>query len=292
MPQHVRTSDGAGLWTAGSDGGPERPGMVFLHGGPGMWDYLGPVAAMADGRFRTHRYDQRGCGRSAPNDDHRMDRHVADLDELRRHFGHDRWYLFGHSFGATLGLHHTAAHADHVAGLVYCSGVGIDWPTHRAEYRARQAERLGAAQTRRRDELEQRERTWDEEVEWRTLCWLPDFADPATAHAHARADAETPLPLNLHCNRTLSAETSSWTRERELALCANVTAQVWLVHGAEDPRPVAGVAALAEALPTAELRVLPGVGHQPWRERPDLVRAVLDEVAEHATGGSRSAPRP
>jgi hypothetical protein len=33
-----------------------------------------------------------------------MAHYVADLDELREHFGYERWFVVGHSFGATLGL--------------------------------------------------------------------------------------------------------------------------------------------------------------------------------------------
>lgn len=274
-------SDGATLWTSSTDV-PGKPGMVFVHGGPGMWDYLGPIAAMAEPAFRTHRYDQRGCGRSGPNTDHRMSRYVMDLDELRQHFGYDRWYVFGHSFGATLALHYAATHPARVAGLVYCSGLGIGWPSHRPAYEAAVVARLTAAQIRRRDELSALHRMWDQEVEWRTLSWLPDFADPMTAAQLAASDAAVVLPLNLDCNRTLNAETRTWSLADEHAVCARVVAPVWAVHGGRDPRPVDGVSDLVRKLSSATLSVVDGAGHQPWREEPDRIRAVLAQVAAHA----------
>jgi proline iminopeptidase len=45
----VEMADGTGLWTS-STASSDKPGMVFLHGGPGMWDYLGPVAELAEQR--------------------------------------------------------------------------------------------------------------------------------------------------------------------------------------------------------------------------------------------------
>jgi pimeloyl-ACP methyl ester carboxylesterase len=87
----------------------------------------GPLAGLVS----THRYDQRGCGRSSLNDDYRMDRFVADLEELREHFGYERWAVFGHSFGGTLGLAYASAHPGRVTALVYCNGVGLDCPRHR-----------------------------------------------------------------------------------------------------------------------------------------------------------------
>jgi pimeloyl-ACP methyl ester carboxylesterase len=57
----LRLHDGAELWTAVSGTG--LP-VVCLHGGPGQWDYLAPLAALLDDMFTMVRFDQRGCGRS------------------------------------------------------------------------------------------------------------------------------------------------------------------------------------------------------------------------------------
>lgn len=266
----VEMSDGATLRTwASADLG--QPAIVFLHGGPGMWDYLGPVADMLADRFRTVRYDQRGCGRSGSNTDQRVARHVADLDELRAHLGHDRWAVLGHSFGALLGLHYAAAHPERVTGLVHSNGVGLDWPVHKREHEARAAARFTPDQRARLTELEGRDRSWDEEVEWRMLCWLPDFVNPADA---AQA-AGTPIPINLTANRTLSDETKTWTRTDERALCSRVIAPVLVVHGTEDPRPIDGPRSLVTALPSPTLVEIDGAGHQPWHERPEEFRDVL-----------------
>ncbi|WP_433277624.1 alpha/beta fold hydrolase [Pseudonocardia xinjiangensis] len=281
----VRMSDGAALWVATAAGPAEEdlPGLVFLHGGAGMWDYLEPVSEMVDGTFRTHRYDQRGCGRSSASDGYDLARYVADLDELRQHFGYERWYVFGHSFGATLGIEYAATHGQRVAALIYCSGVGIGWSTHRATYKARQRARLSDADYERREELEARDRTWAEEVEWRTLSWLPDFVDPETARDWASVDARTPLPLNMACNRAFSAETSAWSNDEERARWGAVECPVWIVHGEADPRPADGPRALAGVLPQARFYEVADAGHQPWRERPDVIAQVLAGVAADAS---------
>ena len=49
------------LWTVRQGHG---PALVCCHGGPGLWDYLEPVAAMLDDLVTVYRYDQRSCGRS------------------------------------------------------------------------------------------------------------------------------------------------------------------------------------------------------------------------------------
>jgi proline iminopeptidase len=54
---------------------------------------------------------------------------------------------------------------------------------------------------------------------------------------------------------------------------ASIDVRVLMIHGAGDPRPAA--LAIAEALPQAELAVIPDAGHFPWIERPDEVATAL-----------------
>lgn len=270
----VAMSDGALLWTE-STRRADAPVMVFLHGGPGLWDYLGPVAALVEDQLSTVRYDQRGCGRSSSNHDQRMARFVADLDELREHVGVQRWWLFGHSFGATLALAYAAAHPDRVAAMVLADGTGLDWADFRAEYHRTADARRTPAQQRRLDSLTARARTDDEEVERRVLNALPDFAAPATAWTLAREDAAAPFAINVDCNRILNDETDAVGPAAQREQCARATMPVLVVHGVADPRPIGGVRRLVDALPNARLVVLPGCGHQPWREDPDRFRGVV-----------------
>ena len=265
----VTVDDGAQLQTM-SSGPPHGPPLVLCHGGPGLWDYLGPVAAMADPTHHVHRFDQRGCGRSTGPHDYRVDRAIADLDALRQHWGYDRWAIFGHSWGATLALAYAWTHPERVGALIYCGGVGpgTQW---RAPYYAAVARRLTASQLERRDELERRERTWDEEVEFRTLCWLPDYADPAKAEQWARAAASVPFEINWQANRQL------WSDQSDLVRFApNVTAPTLILHGEQDPRPLANSLRLRDLLPHATVAAVPHAGHLPWFEAPTVVSARLN----------------
>lgn len=265
--------DGATLWTA-STRRADAPAVVFLHGGAGMWDYLEPVADMVADVATTHRYDQRGCGRSSPDTNFRTDRFVADLDELRAAFGHRRWSVVGHSFGAELALDYAAAHPGHIDAVVCMSGVGLDWPASRPAYRAAAAARLTGGQHARLAELDSRVRTAAEEVEWRTLSWLPDHPEPGAEDA-ARALAVAPYALNLTCNAAFNAERAARGVEEEIARCRRVSAPVLVVHGDADPRPVDGARRLVAELPRARLAVLRDAGHLPWLDRPGEVRGLL-----------------
>ena len=98
--EHVEVA-GATLWTARQGAG---PALVLCHGGPGLWDYLAPVADMIDDLVTVYRNDQRACGRSIGGPPHDVATAVADPDALREHWGVDQWVVAGHSWGATLAL--------------------------------------------------------------------------------------------------------------------------------------------------------------------------------------------
>ncbi|MDT0318621.1 alpha/beta fold hydrolase [Streptomyces millisiae] len=270
----VTMDDGVRLWTATTGSvGPSWP-VVLLHGGPGLWDYLGPVARLLDDGTVVHRFDQRGCGRSDASDDQRVARLVADLEALRRHWGYERWAVVGHSFGALLGLHYAWTHPDRVASLVHLSGTGLgDW---RTPYRAERLRRMTERQVARLAELEaEPHRSAVREREFRTLAWFTDHADRERAWAWAAEDAAAPHAVNWTANRRLAAETDAWPEEAVRDGCRRVTAPVTVVHGTGDPRPITTAAALAAALPHGRLHALRDAGHHPWRERPTELRAIL-----------------
>ncbi|WP_460517145.1 alpha/beta fold hydrolase [Flindersiella endophytica] len=277
----VTVDDGARLWTM-SSGPVDGPPVVLCHGGPGLWDDLGPVAEMLDSTYRVHRFDQRGCARSTGPDDFRIERALADLDALRRHWGYDRWTVFGHSWGATLVLAYAWTCPEHVQAVIHCDGVGPgnEW---REPSQAVTAERLSPEQLERRDQLgRQNERSRDEEVEFRTLCWLPEYADRTKAEAWARAAASVPYEINWRANRQL------WTARPDLiAHAPNVTAPTLIMHGEQDPRPLANVRRLIDLIPHATLAAIPGAGHSPWHEQP---AAMSDGL--HAFLSAHTAERP
>jgi proline iminopeptidase len=78
MDEHLEAIavPGASLWTARQGSG---PALVLCHGGPGLWDYLAPVARMLDDSSTVYRYDQRACGRSSGGPPYDVATAVADL---------------------------------------------------------------------------------------------------------------------------------------------------------------------------------------------------------------------
>ncbi|HJV08263.1 MAG TPA: alpha/beta hydrolase [Acidimicrobiales bacterium] len=122
--QPVRTSDGVSLSTAVTGAG--SPSVLWLHGGPGMFDYLAPATSVLD--VGTHvRFDQRGGGRSDRVGPFTLARALQDVDDVLRFYRLDRPVLAGHSYGATLALLYALAHPAGVSALLYVSVPASAW---------------------------------------------------------------------------------------------------------------------------------------------------------------------
>jgi proline iminopeptidase len=279
VEEMVDVGDGARLWSVTDGTG--RP-VVWSHGGPGGTDNLGPVAAMITDLVKVHRYEQRACGRSSGGPPFTMAQAVADLDALRRHWGHARWVVAGHSFGAALALAYALEHPGRTDAVIYLSCIvrlagQPDWHEH---YRRARLERLSESRRGRFLELRSlREHGRLDaalEGELRALAVDTEFGDPHVAERmRPRLLADLAL-VNNHVNRELGADFGRYfvadgVRRRLHAL----DLPVLLVHGTADPRPIAAVEAIARELPRATLVRLESAGHLPFWESPASLRAAL-----------------
>jgi proline iminopeptidase len=94
-------------------GNPNGKPIVFLHGGPGggvdpiCRQYFDPE------QWRVVLFDQRGCGRSTPHaelQDNTTWDLVSDIEKIRTHLGIEKWSVFGGSWGSTLALAYSQTH--------------------------------------------------------------------------------------------------------------------------------------------------------------------------------------
>ena len=236
--------------------------MVMLHGGPGMWDYLGPVAATVEDVAAVVRYDQRGGGRSTGGGPFELATAVADLEAVRAAWGVERWVVCGFSWGATLALVYAGEHPERTSGLVYVAGTGVD-PAWHAEYRARRDARLG-------------ERGSTDSLD-------ADVADPSRLPALRAWLFGEGFEVNEEANAALDADQDRVVETPAFAeRVRGLKVSTLVIHGEEDPRPIAYARQVAELIPGAEMLAMPNVGHFPRFEAPgpftEALRAFLGRL--------------
>jgi proline iminopeptidase len=101
-----------------------KPGgkpAVFLHGGPGGGCSEGQRRQFDPALYDVLLFDQRGCGRSTPFaslEGNTTWDIVADIERLRAMAGHEKWLVFGGSWGSTLALAYAETNPQRVSELV------------------------------------------------------------------------------------------------------------------------------------------------------------------------------
>jgi pimeloyl-ACP methyl ester carboxylesterase len=252
--------------------------LVLLHGGPGAHcDYLLPQMLELAQRRDVLLYDQRGGGRSKTDDRTPITwhTHVQDLTAVLSELHEGPLTLVGYSWGAMLAMLYAIEAAAGRAGppaarLVLISPAPITQAWRRefeAEFSRRQ---LGPAVAAMRSDLQAsglRERD-PEAFKQRSfeLSVAGYFADPARVHDL------TPFRV------TGRVQQSVWESMGTFDLLDPLPAlriPALVVHGRQDPIPLASAQACAAAL-GAEGVWLDHCGHVPYVEQPTQLFAAIE----------------
>jgi proline iminopeptidase len=265
-----------------SYGTADRGRVLVLHGGPGAsHDYLLPqMLELARDRELIF-YDQRGGGRSRVDPSVAVDwpAHVADLDRVIAEFSLSPTTIVGYSWGALLAMLHaieaaagrTRNRADSLLLIdpapisrAYRAEFETEFERRQAapEIRSLRAE-LAESGLRERDPAAYRQRAFE-------LSVAAYFADPRAARDL------TPFRV---IGRVQQAVWESLGDYDLGSLLASVRCRALVVHGRQDPIPLASSEAAARAL-GAQLVVLHPCGHVPYVEQ----QAALFEAAEAFLG--------
>ena len=280
----VTVEGGVRLYYRVEGRGPET--LVVVHGGPGFsLESVRPDFAPLAAHRRVIYYDQRGNGRSSLIDDPAAlagDRHVADLEAIRRHFRLEKMNLLGNSWGGFLISAYAAAHPDRVERLILDSPAPPTAAQHRlmaARMTERAAERFTEAE---RDHVRDNA-NWLEARDPIAACGI--FAryilrlyvfDPA-APVQIRGNLCSGPPEVVR--RSLWVNGAIWRSFGEFDLrpeVRRVTAPVLVIHGVADVVPPEGARAWAASFPNARLLMMRRSGHLIQVEEPDAFFAAIE----------------
>jgi proline iminopeptidase len=271
-------------------GDPSAPPLLLLHGGPGAsHDYLLPqLLELAEGH-RLVTYDQRGGGRSRTDDDRAplgWQDQVADVALVARELGVAPLSIVGYSWGALLALLYTIeAEAGRASPMPARLALLDPAPVTRAfrddferEFARRQASpevaalraELQQSGLRERDPEAYRQRTFE-------LSVAAYFAHPERAHDL------TPFRVTGRVQQSIWSSLGDYDL---LPALSEVRVPSFVVHGRQDPIPLASSDAVARALGT-DCVVLEECGHVPYVEQPAaLFPPLLSFLRETASPSS------
>jgi pimeloyl-ACP methyl ester carboxylesterase len=264
----VPVGDGA---LAGHRGG-EGPPALVLHGGPAVADYTEGLAGELAGFFSTIRYTQRGVAPSTVGAPYTIESHASDALAVLDHFGIERAWAVGHSWGGHLALHLAVGHVDRLLGMIAVDPLGAYGEVFdEAGVNLRRG--LTPEQRARVDEVEELRRrgeaTEDDLQERFTLLWPQYFADPAGVR-------QVPLRIGRECSSDTNTSIAEHFKRGTLAdglSCVRLPAL--FVHGVLDPIPLWSVERTAALVPGAQVETIPACGHFPWWERPGEIRRLV-----------------
>ena len=279
----MTTSTAAPLyWAAWGPAG--APRLLLLHGGPGAHhDYLLPQMLHLAERYDVLLYDQRGGGRSKTDDPAPVTAQVLvdDLVAVVAEFGLVPLSLVGYSWGAMLAMLAAIDGRVRPARMVLLDPAPLtrQWREQfEAEFSARMR---GPAVTRLREELATSGLKERDPAAYRQRAFELSVAG-YFAHPE-RANELTPFRVMGKVQQSVWASLGDYDLTTSLAL---VKTPALVVHGRQDPIPLASSEAAARAL-GAEFVVLEECGHVPYVEQPAALFAALDRFLAATDAATR-----
>ncbi|MDQ6610922.1 MAG: alpha/beta hydrolase, partial [Gemmatimonadota bacterium] len=261
------------------DGPVDADPLVLLHGGPGAsHEYLYPQCLALAKTHRVFTYDQRGGGQSKTDDREPITwrTQVHDLAALVTEFRLAPLTLVGYSWGGLLAMLYAIEAHQHrelmpLSRLVLISPAPItrSWRNdfeHNLAERGRSPEiaamreELNDSALREHDYAAYRHRAFE-------LSVAGYFSDPR------RAESLTPFRVMGRVQQSIWESLGDFDLSDSLRA---VAVPVLVVHGRQDPIPLASAEAAAKAL-KGELVVLDDCGHVPYVEQPEALFASIEE---------------
>jgi proline-specific peptidase len=253
--------------------------LLCLHGGPGAPNAAqSPLEPLSADRALVQ-YDQLGCGNSTNHDDRSLwtvETFVAEVGAVREALGLDRVHVLGSSWGAMLAIEYALTQPPGLVSLVLTSALSSSrlWGD--------EARRLLAempAEVRSTMERHQAAGTTDD----------PDYEEATMAYYRKHMCRLDPWPeviFEIHRRRRVEIYEYMWGPSEDYPTGTlkdwdvtprldEIRVPTLVTCGEFDEATPRQAETIANAIPGAELVVIPGVAHMAAIEDPDAYFAVV-----------------
>ncbi len=257
--------------------------IVVLHGGPGLSsESLRPDLGFLSRDFTLFFYDQRGSGLSTPiNNPDRVGiaHHVADVEVIRTYLGLDRATLMGHSWGGGLALHYAMRHPKQTDRVILIDPMPLRRDPHMAVF----GQNLRAwMDNDALEKLNEAAMAWDKAADPHSACnaYWELFIRGYLADPHGRVPVQgdpchgSKENLNDRVYRYTLGSLGAWDWRLQ---AQKVQAPVLIVHGERSPLPLESFHEWEAALSNGKLVMIPGSGHYPHVEQPEMFLSIVRE---------------
>lgn len=226
------------IWTKRTGKG--KTSVILISGGPGVANYMEPVASMLEESFDVIQFDPGGCGRSLLHKDtYSLEECLLDIEFIREYYGIQNWWIIGHSWGADLGLAYVLEKPEVVVGFVSIAGTGIQNDRDWKEAYIKNKDRIG--------EL------------------TPQFRHPVNQLVHRSL---------LESWREFIKQPSLLRR------ISKIETPILFIGAEKDIRPSWPIQQLAALIETSESKLIIGAGHYIWLEKPEELKKRIIRYVE------------
>jgi len=257
----------------------DGPGTVVIPAATGL---AADLESLARGR-KVIFYDQRSRGQSDVDTDGShiwIDYEVHDLETIRHHFGLEQMSIIGWSYMGAMSALYAANHPARVDRLVLMCPIPprSDAPYNDSEARAKKSdERIDPEGVKRLREMERQGLdTSDPETYCREFhrVYTPRQMGKPEALTQTRSDpCAFPNEWPQNMKKNFPPVITEWDWRQKVT---SAQAPALVIHGAEDLISIAASREWAATLPEARLLIIPGSGHFPHLEAPDIYFAAVD----------------
>src|ERR1700730_13943751 len=280
---YLPTSDHCTLFVQEYGTGVES--VVVLHGGFGAeHSYLLGAFEGIDKKYRLVFYDQRGSLRSpCPIEKISLQKHVEDLEELRKALGQKKLTIVAHSMGTLLGMDYLHSYPDHVRGLVLMGAMPPKTAVSEEEKRLWESQDVESKSFIHRKEIEaelQREGLNKDQSslspQEATEAWRIRFAGVNLYHVDKWREMQGGKAFyNADAGKAANAslpKVYDFVPDLKAHPCP-----IWIIDGDHDyVDPGAKKFALAsEGVSNIHIQVIKKASHVSWIDAPEEVRATL-----------------